>query len=286
MNQYKYYFITLLASIIYALYIVVNKEFLHRDFNPIMFAFGSSLFGTILCFFILLFSSDLTHLSNVKNGIWKKVIIYGLIAGVVARTLLFFGQSYISATNAGFLLGGSRPIFSFIFGYVFMRETIYKSQALIILIMIFGVFLLTSNGQMSIHTGDILLILCGMILGSSHALSRQITRSGLHPLALTFFEMLVSTAGLLIIAFLTASISFSGWSGWFLSGLFISLGVAMRNTALSHIKAPIFSSLVLTSPVFSAFIGITFFNEKLGHIQLLGGLIILLGGYILIWIKK
>ncbi len=74
----------------------------------------------------------------------------------------------------------------------------------------------------------------------------------------------------------------AGWEAWLLSGGLIFLGTLTRNLALARMKAAIFSSLYLLSPVFSAIMGVVILHEQIALVQWAGGALILGGGYLLI----
>ncbi len=162
-----------------------------------------------------------------------------------------------------------------------MKEVLQGKYRLIILGMITGLFLLSTQGTIDFQTGDLLLVGCGAVLGFLAAFSRKITTTGVSPLALTFFEMSLSTIGLLGIVAATSSFSFAGWEAWVLSGGLIFLGTLTRNLALARMKAAIFSSLYLLSPVLSAIMGVVVLHEQVALVQWSGGALILAGGYLL-----
>lgn len=275
------YIVSIVAAFIYAAYIVTNRLFLIQDFNPMMFAFGSGLVASLLSTGLLFNSHGKHHLKQVSRMQWKLISIYGAVS-TLRRVLLFWGLALASAANAGFLLAGARPIFALLFGFALMKEVLHGRHILIILGMISGLFLLSTQGTLTFQAGDGLLAACGAVLGGLAALSRKITTTGVSPLALTFFEMTLSTLGLLGVVALTSSFSLAGWEAWILSGGLIFFATLTRNLALARVEAAIFSSLYLLSPVFSAIMGVILLSEQVAPIQWCGGALILAGGYLLI----
>ncbi len=205
--SYKFYkyMLAISSALIYATYIVVNRSFLIYDPNPIMFAFGGGLIASLLSTAFLYCSNDDTYIRRLTFRQWKLILTYGT-ASTLRRTLLFWGLALTSAANAGFLLAGTRPIFALLFGFLFMKEVVQGRYMLIIFGMITGLFLLSTQGTIYFQTGDLLLAGCGAILGFLTAFSRKITTTGISPLALTFFEMTLSTIGLLGIVVTTGRV--------------------------------------------------------------------------------
>lgn len=280
-NKFYVYILSILAAFLYASYVVLNRGFLIHNINATMFTFGSGLVAFLLSAGFLLNSYSHINFKNISRVQWKLIFAY-CAASMFSRLFLFWGLAFASAANAGFLLAGMRPIFALLSGLLLMKEMIQGKSILIILGMIIGLFLLSTQGTLSFQAGDLLLMLCGALLGFLAAFSRQITTSGIHPLTLTFFTMGLGTIGILGIVAVTSAWSWVGWEAWILSGGIIFCSTLARNVALARMNAAVFSSLYLLSPVFSAIMGLVLLHEQVAPIQWLGGALILAGGYLLI----
>lgn len=145
--------------------------------------------------------------------------------------------------------------------------------------MILGIFLLTTNASLSFKIGDLLLLLGGFLIGFDHAFSKKIIKSQVAPDVLTPLRTIIGSLVLLFFTMLTSSFSFNHLGIYLVSGLLIFVSVLLRNIGLKNIKTGIVSSILLTSPIFTVLIGILFLDESLSLAQIIGGIIVLLGGY-------
>lgn len=281
----KSYFMIILASFFYAIYLIVNRSYLVDRFTPLNFACGSGLSAALLSLIFLTFTGKIREVKKIQERDLTYIIILGLVMGFLFRLLLFWGQSLTTATNAGFLLR-TAPLFALIFGYILMRESITKKHIMLMSVMGFGVYLLTTEGKLILNLGDILLILGGLIVGFDQAFSRKMMNKGISPDILTSLTMITGGTLLYLFTIIFSPPSLTGWEIYLLSGLLICLSVYTRNLGLKHIKAGIVSSILLLSPVFTAIIGISLLHEEITPPQLLGGIIILSGGYLIIKIKS
>jgi len=280
----KFYFMIVLAAFFYAIYLIVNRSYLVDGLSPLNFACGSGISAAFFSLVFLIFSKKIEEVKRLDRKDLTRIFILGLSVGFFFRLILFFGQSLTTATNAGFLLRIA-PLFALIFGYIFMREFITKKHVLMMLIMLFGVYLLTTEGKLTLNLGDILLISGGVIVGFDQAFSRKMMKKGIAPDVLTSLTMITGGTLLYLFVIIFSSFSLLGWEIYLLSGLLIFLSVFARNLGLRHIKASIASSILLLNPVFTAIMGIGLLHEEITLLQLLGGIIILLGGYLIIRIK-
>ncbi|MEA3254526.1 MAG: DMT family transporter [Candidatus Altiarchaeota archaeon] len=281
----KFYFMIVLAAFFYSMYLIINRVYLVDGLFPLNFACGSGLSAAFFSSVFLIFSKKIEEVKRLDRKDLTHILILGLVVGFFFRLILFFGQSLTTATNAGFLLR-TAPLFALMFGYIFMREFITKKHMLMMLIMLSGVYLLTTGGKLIPNLGDLLLISGGVIIGFDQAFSRKMMRKGVAPDVLTSLTMITGGILLYLFVIIFSSFSFIGWEIYLLSGLLIFLSVFARNLGLRHIKAGITSSILLLNPVFTAIMGIGLLHERITSLQLLGGVIILLGGYLIIRIKS
>lgn len=284
MNK-KYYLVVILAAFLYAMYLIVNRVYLIEGLSSLNFACGSSIFAAIFALVFLITSKRIQEVRRLNKRSLVYILTLGLIMGVFFRVILFFGQSLVAATNTGFLLRVA-PLFALLFGYLFIRETITKKHILLMLVMIFGVYLLATGGKFVFEFGDLILVFAGLLIGFDHAFSRKIMKKGVSPDILTALEMIIGAIVLFLFIMIFSSFSFIGWEIYLLSGLLLFFSVFIRNLGLKHIKASIVSSILLLSPIFTAVVGMSLLHEKLTLFQLLGGFIILIGGYFIIRIKS
>ncbi|MEA3254910.1 MAG: DMT family transporter [Candidatus Altiarchaeota archaeon] len=277
----KSYLVVVLAAFFYAVYLIVNRTYLVEGLNPTDFACGSGIFAALFSLMFLITSNGIKELNGLDKRDRTCILILGIVVGFFFRLILFIGQSLTTATSAGFLLR-TAPVFALGFGYVLMQESIGKKQILMMLMMLSGVYLLTTNGTVISDPGDLLLILGGSIIGFDQAFSRKLMKKGISPGVLTASTTIIGATALFLFVMFFSGFSFLSWGIYLLSGFLIFISVFLRNLGLRQIKASIVSSVLLLNPLFTAVMGITLLCEKITLIQLSGGVIILVGGYLII----
>jgi len=277
----KPYLVVVLAAFSYAVYLIVNRTYLVEGLFPLNFACGSGIFAALLSLIFLTTSNGIKELKELDKKDITYILILGIIVGFLFRIILFIGQSLTTATSAGFLLR-TAPVFALGFGYLLMQESIAKKHILMMLMMLSGVYLLTTNETVISDPGDLLLILGGSIIGFDQAFSRKIMKNGISPGVLTASTTIIGATILFLFVMFFSGFSLVGWEIYMLSGLLIFMSVFLRNLGLQQIKASIVSSVLLLNPLFTAVMGILLLCEKITLIQLSGGVIILVGGYFII----
>lgn len=280
--QNKAYIFVLLSSFIYAFYLVVNRIFLAQDINPLHFACGSGIFSSLFSFIYLLSSKKIKEVKKIDKRSLYYILFLAFLVVFLYKIILFYGQSMVPVASTGFLLRIA-PLSALFFGFVLMREKITKKYILIMLVMLFGVFLLATKGEFIFETGSLLILLGGVIIGFEHAFARTIMKGGIDPLVLTSLDTIIGSVFLLTFASLYSPLPLlPNWEVYALSGLLVFLSVYSRNIGLKSIKSGIVSSILLTSPLLTLLLGVALLKEEFTLIQLIGGFIILGGAYFLI----
>lgn len=250
--------------------------------SPLNFACGSGIFAALFSLVYLTVSKKIKEVKRLDKKNFGYILIVSIAIGIFYQLALFFGQSLTTATNTGFLLRIA-PLFALLYGHLFLREMISRKQILIMLVMLFGLFLLATGGKLIvIDTGSLLVLFAGALIGFDHAFSRKIMKRGIAPDVLTSLRMVIGGLFFYLFVIIYSSFSFvSDWEIYLLSGTFIFLAVFARNLGLKKLKASIVSAILLLSPVFTAILGIGLLGEKISYPQLLGGFVILVGGCLL-----
>ncbi|MFB6075602.1 MAG: EamA family transporter, partial [Candidatus Aenigmatarchaeota archaeon] len=100
--------------------------------------------------------------------------IIGLLATFLGRIIVFYGQKYTTATNVGFLIKLT-SLTVIPFAYFMLDERMGKKVLIPFLIMVVGVFFLTTGGKLIVpRFGDILIIMLVVLLGFTNSLAKQI----------------------------------------------------------------------------------------------------------------
>ncbi|MCD6396604.1 MAG: DMT family transporter, partial [Spirochaetaceae bacterium] len=201
------------------------------------------------------------------------------------RILMFIGQNFTTATNAGFLLKLS-SLTVIPFAYFMLGEKIKKRVIIAFLIMIFGVFLLTTNGALTTpKVGDILIIILATLLGFTNSLAKEIMK-GVDSNIISSLRLIIGN--FLLLCFITPLLGFEAFTPlfgdalWvFVAGILGYIYILSLYKGIELVGASKATIFFLLSAVFTAFFAFIFLREVLSYIQLIGGFMILGGAYII-----
>lgn len=244
-------------------------------------AFYRMLFSVLLMapFFLVKYRHELTTLS-------KKDWLFSGIAGVFLafHFILWFESLNYTSVASSTVLVTMQPLFAFIGTYLFFKEKITLQTFIAGLIAICGSFLIGwGDFQVSGSAlyGDILaLIACALITG--YLLFGQDVRQRV---SLMTYTMIVYSASTITLFFYIVGKgeSFGPYSAenwlWFLLLAIVPnlLGHTLFNWAIAYVSTNVISIAILFEPIGAAILAYIILNEGISWLQLLGGIVILLG---------
>lgn len=205
---------------------------------------------------------------------------------VIGSLLLIYGFSLTTAIHSAFMMR-LEPIFVTIFSYFFLKDKINLKQISLIMIMIFGAFLLSTSGNISLITqtqiGDLFIIISLVFFSYAYIPAKKIGRE-INPVTVTIVNNLVG--GLILFLFMLViginllTVNYTNF--WLLLSYVISFsvfGLYLYFSALRKTKTWIVSSLLSLSAVFGSIIAYFWFKETLNAIQMIGCIVILVSFY-------
>lgn len=274
----------ILFSLTLGLSIVINKAGLNAGLDPFSFVFSRGVIASIFCIIYLLISK--TSLKTIKKKDWIYLIVLGVLASGIDPLLQFFGQSLTTATNTGFLLN-LIPLFTLPFAFILLKEKPTIRFYISLIIMLSGSYLLSTKGQsLFFNIGDLLIILL-TILNGFHTVFGKITLGRSSPKLVTNFRVIFGTIFIFIVApiFQTKNLF-----GALIDGpVYVILGSVLfifillfLYKGMSKVTATETSLFFILSGIFPAILAYFFFDETLNLIQIIGALMILIGGLIII----
>jgi drug/metabolite transporter (DMT)-like permease len=287
--------LALITAIISGFAIPINKVFV-VDMDPMIFtAIRALVIGII--FFFLASAQTKFHFKKIKKVSWKWLIAIGIIGGGLAFLAYFTGLSFTTAGRAAFL-HKTLPIYVTIFAFIFLKEKVGKKQALALLVMLVGTFLLLS-AQINPATfwtdpsfGDLLVLLGTILWGVENTIARYAMLKEESNWVVSFARMFIG--GIFLFAF-----AFSLGKAWILLTLspqqivnvIISTGILFAYVfswywSIRLINVSKAAALLLLSPVISLILGVIIFGEPAPALQLIGSALILIGAAFVIRIKS
>lgn len=274
----------------------------------LMIAFGASLWGLIAVFVRELKAAGLTEMEIVTVRVTFAsicLILIGLVAyrnqlqihlkrlplfiGTGIFSIVFFNYCYFSTINQmdvsmAVILLYTSPAFVTILSFLFLKEPLHRKKIGAVIGTIVGCFLIAGISSEQTSTITFIGVLTGLGSGLGYALYTIFGKFALahyQPFTVTLYTFVVATAALL---------PFSGIWGkldiLFSSRiLLISIGLGLIPTVLAYFvytwglgrtegsKAAIIATV---EPVVATILGIVVYGEKMGGIQFIGAMLILL----------
>ncbi|MFH1088511.1 MAG: DMT family transporter [Patescibacteria group bacterium] len=277
--------ILILAAMFYGAYFVFSKYMIIQSIHPLSIAFSVAVVLSIYIVIGVLFNQK--PIKELKVFNWFKSIPL-LLAGIgvagVSPILLVYGQVTTSATNSAFIFQLA-PLFAGILGIIFLKEKPRIYFWLSVLLIIWGLFWLTTRGGLTPpNVGDLLILIIAFLFGAYNVIAQKFSTQ-LSPLALSNLRMLLGNVLVMIVVgillgkdAMVALIQFPVIT--MLGALFVYSYVFATHIGIKKLGASNTTALLTITALFSASYA-PFIGEILTPIQLLGGLIVI-GGVVLL----
>ncbi|MCJ7424681.1 DMT family transporter [Candidatus Bathyarchaeota archaeon] len=297
MSHHWGYISAIASAVLFGISSTLNKITL-QNVNPtvvagiIYFVGGLLLFGihlTPLCKRIL--SSFETPEAEAKISRKDlKILAFVILCGsITAPLLLLNGLSQTTAINTSLLLN-AESLFTALMAFIFLRERGTRGEYLGVLLLLVGVVFVTTNGafqQLTLTeniTGSLLIMGACLFWGIDNNLSRFLSKKR-DIILITGLKCFIGGLALLIISYLLG-IDFSTpiiSIPYLLSvgALSIAFSILLFLLALRKIGAMRTGVVFSTSSLFGAVLAFAALRESFTPIQLIAGLVMLLGVYVL-----
>jgi len=224
--------------------------------------------------------------------IGKDYVVLGLVTfsgAVVAPLLYVSGLNQTTAVNASLLLN-MESLFTVFIAVIFFRERGLKKDYAGVLLLILGALLITTNGEFQRLTlvqevvGNLLIVLACLFWGIDNNMSKMLSKQRDLPHVVAL-KCLSGGTILLFFAFLSGvdtSLPVYALPYLFTVGAFsIGFSIVLFVFALREIGSMKTGVIYSTSSFFGAMLAFVLLNESFSIVQLISGLVMLLGIFIL-----
>lgn len=224
-----------------------------------------------------------------------RILAFVILCGsITAPLLLLSGLSETTAINASLLLN-AESLFTVLIAFVFLNERGSKREYFGIFVLLVGVVFVTTNGEFQRLTltenvaGNLLIMGACLFWGIDNNLSRFLSKKQ-DIILVTGLKCIIGGSALLLISFVLGT-SFSiplASIPYLLSvGAFsIAFSILLFLFALRKIGSMRTGVIYSTASLFGAVLAFAILRETFTFIQLIAGLIMLLGVYILYFFGK
>lgn len=276
----------LFASFLFALMGAVAKE-LSSSMSSVEVAFFRNIFGV----FIILFALYKTPPKQVGGKPW--LLFFRGFAGFVSLLMFFYIISVIPLGEA-MTFSKTSTIFTALFAYIFLKESLDFKGWLGIFVGFFGIVLITKFDGSSLDKSDYLGILCGVGAALAYTSVRELRKYyDTRIIVLSFMGIgTIGPAILLIIGefytnpnldFLIATFIMPKNSDWIyiiLLGIFATMAQLYMTKAYSFAKAGVVGTISYSNIVFSIVIGLLMGDSFPEMIVVFGIILIVISGFL------
>jgi len=274
----------IIYAVVLALGHILQKMVLNYGVDRFVFAFLRMTMGFVVITSLLLFNKY-KPLKVIKMN-FRHFLVLGIGFSGLGITLKLWGLSMTTATNASFIMSLS-SVTSVIFAYFLLKEQALKRFYAVALLMIGGVYLVTTGGkQMLPRTGDLIILGLAFLIGFMHVYGKKVL-SSISVLETSFGRSLVGMffLGILVVLFAPSGFSTIPNLPIFLlvlaNGFTFSISVILFYKALQTEGASNAGMFALLVPVITALLGNLVLQETFNIYQIVGGLIILAGSFLI-----
>ena len=278
----------LIYAVMIALGHILQKMVLNHGVNRFVFAFlriGTGFFIIT----VLLIAKKFHPVPVIKKNI-RHFIVLGICFSGMGILLKLWGLSMTTATNAAFIMSLS-SVAAVLFAFFLLKEKAVKRFYVIVLMMIIGVYLVTTGGkQLLPQIGDLIILGVAFLIGFMQVYGKRVLET-LSVLETAFGRSMV---GMIFLGCLIPILAPNGFGTIpsvpvlllvLSNGIVFSSSIILFYKALQAEGASNAGMFALLVPVLTAVLGYLFLEEILNVYQVIGGLIILAGSFLISRIK-
>lgn len=255
--------------------------------NPITISMYSVLIASAILYPMTKFSVKKIQIKEMLKNYKKEILKITFSRVVIGGIVLFFGFKYTTAIKALFLLR-LEPIFIILIGYIVLKEMISKKQLVLILILLFGAFLLSTAGDVSLfkeyQIGDLLVISSLALFAYSYIPAKKLSQK-VNPINSAFITSILG--GLILIPI---ALTLTPISSFYLSshGIFLLLGyvlflcllgIVLWYKSLETVRPWVVGSILSIGTVIGSLFAYFWLGETLNIVQIIGAGIILISSF-------
>lgn len=273
----KGFIFSLSASFLWSISIIIVRFIQKSETN----AYNIIFWVTIISFpyWLSLFLKQKEEIKKLHKEDFFILGAIGIISGILVSIFEFLALKYTPASNFSFLYR-SVTIFTIIFASIFLREKITKKKILLVILILTGSYIFTTNGKMiALTKGDIFTLLEALFAAFGNNVLGKMATNRMSPNLSASGGYLFGFLPLLIFLSFKQALFFP--KAPFLILILVIIYVAVeqiRYQAYKHANASFVSLVFSLTPVFVSLMSVPLLKEYLSPLQILGGFIIISAG--------
>lgn len=284
-NRSKGLLLAFISSILYGIIPLLGKKFV-SNFHPLFVALVLTSIVDLYFAGIALWRKDLFH--NFQRKELKFVILIGIFAAL-GSIFSFLGLSIGKASHAGFFFQ-FETFFAAILASFFLKEKLYKNQIRGLVLMFIGAYVFGTSLSYSFEIGNLLFLGSAFAWSINDVVAKSMVKH-FSPFFIAFGRNFFSLIILFPISFRyipenLQKLAIQDVFYFLLYGLVVAGLILFLYIAFKYIKTAEALSYQLLSPILTAVLAFFIFGERLNTIQLIGGVAILVGLYLMVQSSK
>lgn len=268
------------VAILLSLSIFFKKIALTKGVPPMTLLIQFLLIAAIILNINLLFFQRkyIKKIKNIKRWEWKNAFFAGflLISAYLTST---YGLRFTTSINYSFIIK-SNLIFVPILAFFFFQEKITKEKIFLAFTFFCGIYLVTTEGKFILpYFGDLLIVVAAFFFSFFSIINKKLVKM-LEPEIISWVVTSCAAIFALMLIFILKINVFSsiGILFVFLSGLTEALIILFMNKTIRITSMTYYVMMTMFVPVISLILGISFLNETINFIQLIGGIVLIISG--------
>lgn len=269
----------ILSAFIYGLAPLLAKIAYKGGVNGMTLTFLRTFLMLPLLFILMLVRKQSFRLK--AREVWS-ITALGVVGGTLSTTFLYYAYDYIHtglATTLHFIY----PLIIVVVSALVYKEKITKPKLLAVMLVTIGIFLFVDLNSSADKIGVVLAVLSGVFY-SFYVI--YMDHSGIDKMdyvKLTFYQMIVMSAGTFVFGTATRSIGFSeinalGWTFSTLISFLITIGaIPLFQAGVRYEGAATAGIVSAFEPITTLILGAVFLGESMGIVQYIGGALIIAG---------
>jgi drug/metabolite transporter (DMT)-like permease len=283
------FILILITSSLFGLGSVLAK-LLGEAFNPFFVSWLS-----LLCGGFIVAGSQLARrkplFPHLKRVAWIDIVLLASIGTALPLVCVVEGMAQTSAITGSFLLQAQGPA-AIVLALFFLKEKmVWKQIAGIALLLVGSLLVIVRDLHDPLHIqggqGDLLVLLAALGLGFSYIPGKRLAKHG-DAFQIILLRLFIGSCLLLpflpfqrYILLVPLTIALIGWLVLY---IVTNFGVAyiFQQIGLGLLQAWESAALMQTLPLFGTLFALLMLHESLTPLQIVGGCVILLGGFLVI----
>jgi drug/metabolite transporter (DMT)-like permease len=173
---------------------IIFGKFLLKSISPMFVAFIEMLTGMILMLFYMGAKNIVARLRELETHELTALTISSILSGVLGPVFFLMGLNETSGVNTSMLIN-LNPLFMSIFAILLLREEFTKNLVFGIILTLFGIVILTTNGlanSIQLNSGDIYIAISAIGYSLGNVLFKKYVHSR-HLDILVIYRTIVSS---------------------------------------------------------------------------------------------